>query len=82
MRDPLVWTDVLQLVKTIAAAVIAWLLAVELFSLPQSFLAPWAALLTVHATAYRTLARGLQHAAAAVLGVVLAFAVAHFLGVT
>ena len=36
---------------------------------------PWAALLTVHATVYRTLARGLQQAAAAVVGVLLAFAV-------
>jgi hypothetical protein len=68
LRDRLVWTDVMQLVKTVAAAVIAWLLAVELFSLPQSFLAPWAALLTVHATVYRTLARGLQQAAGAVVG--------------
>ena len=48
---------------------------VEVLSLPQSFLAPWAALLTVHATVYRTLARGLQQAAAAVVGVLLAFAV-------
>ena len=81
LRDRLVWSDVLQLVKTVAAAVIAWLLAVEVFSLPQSFLAPWAALLTVHATVYRTLARGVQQAAGAVVGVLLAFAVAHFLGV-
>lgn len=81
LRDRLVWTDVLQLFKTVAAAVIAWLVAVEVFSLPQSFLAPWAALLTVHATVYRTLARGLQQAAAAVAGVLLAFAVAFSLGV-
>jgi uncharacterized membrane protein YgaE (UPF0421/DUF939 family) len=82
LRDPLVWTGVLQLAKTVAAAVIAWLLAVKVFSLPQSFLAPWAALLTVHATVYRTLARGMQQAAGAVVGVLLAFAVAHFLGVS
>ena len=75
VTDPILWTDVLQLVKTAAAAVIAWVLAVEVLSLPQSFLAPWAALLTVHATVYRTLARGLQQAAAAVVGVLLAFAV-------
>jgi uncharacterized membrane protein YccC len=81
LRDPLFWTDVLQLVKTVAAAVIAWLLAVEVFSLPQSFLAPWAALLTVHATVYRTLTRGIQQAAAAVVGVLLAFAVTPILGV-
>ena len=78
----MVWTDVLQLVKTVAAAVIAWLLAVEVFSLPQSFLAPWAALLTVHATVYRTLTRGIQQAAAAVVGVLLAFAVTPILGVS
>ena len=75
LRDPLLWTEALQIVKTVAAAVLAWVLAVEVLSLPQSFLAPWAALLTVHATVYRTLARGFQQAAAAVLGVLLAFAV-------
>ena len=75
LADPILWTDALQLVKTAAAAVIAWVLAVEVLSLPQSFLAPWAALLTVHATVYRTLARGLQQAAAALVGVLLAFAV-------
>jgi len=75
LRDPLLWTEVLQTAKTVAAAVLAWVLAVEVLSLPQSFLAPWAALLTVHGTVYRTLARGLQQAAAAVVGVLLAFAV-------
>ena len=75
LKDPLLWTDALQIAKTVAAAVIAWVLAVEVLSLPQSFLAPWAALLTVHATVYRTLARGVQQAAAAVVGVLLAFAV-------
>ncbi len=74
LRDPLLWTDVLQIVKTAAAAVIAWVLAVDVLSLPQSFLAPWAALLTIHATVYRSVARGLQQAAAAVAGVLLAFA--------
>ncbi|HEX5616897.1 MAG TPA: aromatic acid exporter family protein [Solirubrobacteraceae bacterium] len=80
LRDPLVWTDTLQLVKTAAAAVIAWVLAKEVFGLPQPFLAPWAALLTVHATVYRTMTRGVQQAAAAVIGVVLAFAVSSGLG--
>ena len=82
VRDPLVWNDVLQLAKTAGAAVLAWVLAVEVFSLPQSFLAPWAALLTIHATVYRTLARGLQQAAAAVVGVLLAFAAGVTIGVT
>ena len=70
----------LQLVKTVAAAVIAWVVAVEVLSLPQSFLAPWAALLVVHPTVYRSLARGAQQAAAAVVGVLLAFAAGAVLG--
>jgi uncharacterized membrane protein YgaE (UPF0421/DUF939 family) len=82
LRDPLLWTDTLQLIKTAAAAVIAWVLAKEVFGLPQPFLAPWAALLTIHATVYRTMARGLQQAGAAVVGVLLAFAVSLTLEVT
>jgi uncharacterized membrane protein YccC len=81
LRDPLLWLDVLQLVKAVAAAVIAWVVAVEVFSLPQPFLAPWAALLVIQATVYRTITRGLQQAAAAVVGVLLAFAVSVVLGV-
>ena len=81
LHDPLTWVEVLQLLKTVAAAVIAWVIAVDVLSLPQSFLAPWAALLVIHATVYRTLARGLQQAAAAVIGVLLAFAVDALLGV-
>jgi uncharacterized membrane protein YccC len=82
LRDPLLWTETLQLVKTAAAAVIAWVLAKEVFGLPQPFLAPWAALLTIHATVYRTMARGLQQAGAAVIGVLLAFAVSLAFDVT
>jgi uncharacterized membrane protein YgaE (UPF0421/DUF939 family) len=81
IRDPLLWTDVLQLAKTALAAVLAWVIAVDVLSLEQSFLAPWAALLTMHATVYRTFARGLQQAAAAVIGVLLAFGVGVTLGV-
>src|SRR4051812_39738500 len=81
LRDPVLWIDVAQIVKTAAAAVIAWVIAHDLLGIPQPFLAPWAALLTVHATVYRTLARGLQQVAATVLGVVLAFAAGATLGV-
>jgi hypothetical protein len=38
----------MQIVKSVGAAVAAWGLAVAVFDLPQPFLAPWAALLTVH----------------------------------
>ena len=81
LRDPVTWTDVLQLVKTAAAAVIAWKLAVELVGSAQPFLAPWAALLTVNATVYRTFTRGAQQVGAAVLGVLLAVAAGRLLGV-
>ena len=68
VRDPVWWTEVLQLVKTVVAAVIAWVLAAQVFGLPQAFLAPWAALLVVHATVYRTFSRGLRQVTGAVLG--------------
>ena len=81
LRDPVVWGNAFQLVKTVGAAVVAWVLAVHVFDLTQPFLAPWAALLTVHATVYRTFARGLQQVAAAILGVLLAFAAGSAFGV-
>src|SRR3954467_2439335 len=81
LRDPVVWTNTSQLVKTVVAAVLAWILAVHVFHIPQAFLAPWAALLTVHATVYRTLRRGVQQVGASVLGVLLAFAAGTAFGV-
>ena len=80
LRDPILWTNALQIVKTVVAAVIAWVLAVYVFEIPQAFLAPWAALLTVHATVFRTLKRGVQQVGASVLGVLLAFAAGSALG--
>ncbi|MBA2640590.1 MAG: FUSC family protein [Nocardioidaceae bacterium] len=80
-RDPVVWAALVQTAKAVAAAVIAWLLAVHVFDLAQPFLAPWSALLVVHATAYRTLSRGLQQVLATVVGVLLAFGIGGLLGV-
>jgi uncharacterized membrane protein YgaE (UPF0421/DUF939 family) len=74
------WTGLIQLVKTVAACVLAWVVAVHVFSLPQAFLAPWSALLVVHATVYRTFSQGAQQVGATVLGVVLAWAVGNLLG--
>jgi uncharacterized membrane protein YgaE (UPF0421/DUF939 family) len=82
LRDPVLWAGGLQLLKTVGAAVGAWVLAVRVFGLAQPFLAPWAALLTVHATVYRTLARGAQQVGMTVLGVLLAFVAGTLLGVT
>ena len=81
LRDPVLWTDVSQIVKTVVAAVIAWMIARHVLDIAQPFLAPWAALLTVHATVYRTVARGAQQVGATVLGVLLAFAAGSLLGV-
>ena len=57
-RDPVMWTGASQLLKTALATVIAWVLAAQVFGLEQPYLAPWAALLTVHATVFGTLRRG------------------------
>jgi uncharacterized membrane protein YgaE (UPF0421/DUF939 family) len=72
LRDPVFWSDVTQLLKTVVAATVAWVLAVELVGHPQSFLAPWAALLVVHATVFRTFSQGARQVGAAVAGVLLA----------
>jgi len=74
LRDPLTWASVSQFGKTVIAAAVAWVLAVRVFHLGQAFMAPWAALLTVHATVYGTVRRGLQQAGASVLGVIIGFA--------
>jgi hypothetical protein len=80
LRDPLTWAGVSQLGKTVIAAVVAWVLAVHVFHLAQAFMAPWAALLTVHATVFGTLKRGLQQAGASVLGVLIGFGAWHIFG--
>lgn len=80
LRNPATQTDLLQITKAVVAAVVAWVLAVQYFGLQQPFLAPWAALLTVHATVYRTFWRGAQAVLATGLGIGLSFAVAEVVG--
>ena len=70
--DPIWWNDVLQLSKTVLAAVAAWVIAASVLDLAQPFLAPWAALLVVHASVYRTFSKGMQQVAATVVAVLLA----------
>lgn len=81
LRDPILWTDHTQLVKTVVAVVVAWVLATHVLDLAQSFLAPWSALLVVHATVYRTFAQGARQVVAAVVGVLVAWGVGQVLGV-
>jgi uncharacterized membrane protein YccC len=80
LRDPLTWTNVAQLLKTVIAAVIAWALAVHVFGIAQPFLAPWAALLTVHATVLGTVRRGIEQVGASVVGVLVAFGAGQLFG--
>ena len=58
------------------------MIAASVLDLPQPFLAPWAALLVVHATVYRTFSKGTQQVAATVVAVLLATAVGESLGLT
>ena len=55
--------DWAQHAKTALAGVIAWVIATDVLGLEQPFLAPWAAVLVVHATVYRTVSRGGQQIA-------------------
>ena len=82
LSDPIWWNDVLQLAKTVLAAVVAWVIAANVLDLPQPFLAPWAALLVVHATVYRTFSKGMQQVAATVVAVLLASVVGETLGLS
>ena len=80
LRDPIMWAEASQLAKTVGAAVVAWVIAVHVFHLSQAFMAPWAALLTVHATVFGTFKRAGQQAGASVLGVLVAAGAAQVFG--
>lgn len=73
LKDPVFYAGLTQTTKAAAAAALAWVLAVRIGGTGQAFLAPWAAVLTVHATIYRSFSEGLRQVVATVLGVVVAF---------
>ena len=75
-------TDLLQLLKATVAAVGAWVLAELVWESKQAYLAPWVALLTVHATIYRTMWRGLQTVITVGLGIMLSLVVVELFEVT
>ncbi|GAA1532233.1 FUSC family protein [Brevibacterium picturae] len=81
-KRPDVVTDLLQIVKTVIAATGAWWLSDNVLNSQMPFLAPWAALLTVHATVHRSLSRGAQSTIASTLGVALSFVIGNYLGVS
>lgn len=81
-RRPEFVTDLIQILKTVVAAAAAWWIAVSLLQSELPFLAPWTALLTVHATVHRSFVRGIQTMIASTLGVGLSFLIGHYLGVS
>src|SRR5690625_8050144 len=58
MRRPEFIDDLLQILKCVVAATAAWWFAVTVLESELPFLAPWTALLAVHATVYRSLSAG------------------------
>ncbi|HEX7351166.1 FUSC family protein [Brachybacterium sp.] len=80
-RSPEVLTDLLQILKAVTAATAAWWFADVVLDSEIAFLAPWTALLTVHATVYRSMSRGVQTTLASGLGVLVSFLIGHYLGV-
>lgn len=82
IRRPEFATDVLQIAKGVLAATGAWWLSSTVFDSRMPFLAPWTALLTVHATVYRSLSRGVQTTIASAIGVGISFLIGSYLGVS
>jgi hypothetical protein len=72
--------DLVQVAKTVLATGLAWVLAVRLVGGEHAFLAPWVALLTVHATLYRSVWHGAQAVVAAGLGLAVSYAAVALLG--
>lgn len=79
--DPVLVVDLLQSGKAALAGMIAWFVATDVLELDQPFLAPWSAVLVVHATVYRTVSRGGQQVAATFAGVFLGWGCGGLLGV-
>lgn len=81
-RRPEFATDLLQIAKGVIAATAAWWLSDSVLDSQMAFLAPWTALLTVHATVYRSLSRGVQTTIASTVGVGVSFLIGNYLGVS
>lgn len=82
LQSPDFQTNLIQVLKSVIAATAGWWLSVNVLGSSMPFLAPWTALLTVHATVYRSLSRGFQMTVTTGLGVVLSLLIGSFLGVS
>jgi uncharacterized membrane protein YccC len=67
-----------QILKSAAAAVLAWTVADRLLQLPLPYVAPLAAMLMVSTTVYRSALSGVRRVFAVAIGVVLALLVANW----
>ncbi len=72
----------LQLAKTALAAGVSWWLAEALFGRARPYFAPLAAILTIQVTVAKSVSRGGQRILGVAGGIVVSFAVAHWLGVS
>ncbi|MBE1514416.1 FUSC family protein [Nesterenkonia halotolerans] len=81
LRRPELTTDVLQIIKTVIAGTGAWWVSTAVLDSELAFLAPWTALLTVHATVHRSLSHGIQTTIASGIGVGVSFLIGYFLEV-
>lgn len=82
LRQPETTSDLLLAAKGVIAATTAWALSVGVLGSEVAFMAPWTALLTVHATVHRSLSRGAQTTASSAIGMGLAFVILQFFDVT
>ncbi|MCD0447235.1 FUSC family protein [Glycomyces sp. A-F 0318] len=74
VSDPGSWAreTAVQALKAGLAAVLAWIVAADLLSLPQPYLAPWVAFAVVRPTVYWSVLTGMRQVGAVVLGVAAA----------
>ncbi len=66
---------VLQILKSVAAALLAWLIAIHVLGVRQPFVAPMIALLMVQPTIVQSLVKGTQQVAAVTVGMLTALVV-------
>ncbi|MDN5705246.1 MAG: aromatic acid exporter family protein, partial [Yaniella sp.] len=81
LRQPETTSDMLLAIKGVIAGTAAWALSVFVLESDVAFMAPWTALLTVHATVHRSLSRGVQTVVSSAVGMGLAFVILQFFDV-
>src|SRR5699024_3188578 len=75
LRQPETTSDMLLAIKGVIAGTTACALSVFVLESDVAFMAPWTALLTVHATVHRSLSRVVQTVVSSAVGMGLAFVI-------